>query len=140
MGERSEEDIDEELAQFQRPPNFRRRSGSDVSSNRPRVQRRRVRGDESPVSDDSEIEYLPDRFDSSGQPLETNNTALNGIPRQGSFEYLPRNENDWHVRGAWKALGDPDPVLVNDIAQTIGGFLRPGGTLLNIFEHALRDI
>ncbi|KAI0845962.1 hypothetical protein F5Y00DRAFT_272334 [Daldinia vernicosa] len=140
MGERSEEEIEEELALLQRPRNLRRRSGSDVSSNRPRVQRRRVRGDESPVSDDSEIEYLPDRFDPSGQPLETTNTAVDRFPRQGSFEYLPRNDDDWHIRGAWRSLGDPDPALVSDIAQTLGGLLRPGGSLMNMFGNALRDI
>lgn len=140
MGERSEEEIEEELALLQRPRNIRRRSGSDVSSNRPRVQRRRVRGDDSPVSDDSEIEYLPDRFDPSGQPLETKNTTVGGFTRQGSFEYLPRNDNDWHVRGAWRSLGEPDPALVSDIAQTLGGLLQPGGSLMNIFGHVLRDI
>lgn len=131
---------DEAPAPAHRPRNLRRRSGSDVSSNRPRVQRRRRRGDESPVSEGSDIEYLPERFDSSGRPLRTER-ALNGIPREGEFEHVPRDENDWHVRGAWRAAGDPDPALVNNLAQAFGGLLRPGGSgLMGLLGQAIRDI
>lgn len=124
----------------ERPRNPRRRSGSDVSSNRPRVQRRRRRGGDSPNSDGgSEIEYLPDRFDSSGRPLRTER-SLNDIPREGEFEHVPRDENDVHIRGAWRAFGDPDPALVSGIAQAVGGLLRPGSGLMGLLGQAIRDI
>ncbi|KAL7622828.1 hypothetical protein AAE478_006507 [Parahypoxylon ruwenzoriense] len=129
---------------FHRPHHTRRRSGSDTSSNRPRIQRRRRRRDESPVSEDDEIEYLPDRFDASGRPLGTDNNnnsgTLDGIPRQGSFEYMPRDGNDWHIRGAWRTIGNPDPAFVSDIARTVGGLLHQGGSspFLSILGRALR--
>ncbi|KAI1459194.1 hypothetical protein F4805DRAFT_473520 [Annulohypoxylon moriforme] len=135
-----EDAVDEELARLTRPRNSRRRSGSEPNYDRPRVQRRRRRGDQSPASDDGDIEYLPDRFDSSGRPLDNDESALSGIPRQGSFEYLPRDDNDWHVRGAWRTLGNPDPALVSGLAQTFGGLLQPRGGFMGLLGSALKDI
>ncbi|OTA91221.1 hypothetical protein M434DRAFT_397379 [Hypoxylon sp. CO27-5] len=137
-------DNDEELERQDRPGISRRRSGSEPSYDRPRASRRRRRNDEEPVSDDDEIEYLPDRFDASGRPLDNDddnyNTALNGIPKNGSFEYLPRTPDDWHIRGAWRTIGNPDPAFISDIAQTVDELLRPGGSLVGtLFRHALRD-
>lgn len=121
------------------PQTLRKRSDSDTSFNRPQYQRHKPRGDRSPHSDDGEVEYLPDRFDSSGQPLEADRT-LNGIPRRGSFEYLPRDGNDWHIRGAWRTIGDPDPLSFSELAQTFGGLLQPRGGLVGMLGDVLRDI
>ncbi|KAI1211526.1 uncharacterized protein F4807DRAFT_458421 [Annulohypoxylon truncatum] len=135
-----EDAVDEELARLTRPRNSRQRSGSEPHYDRPRVQRRRRRGDQSPASDDGDVEYLPDRFDPSGRPLDNDTNTLSGIPRQGSFEYLPRDDNDWHIRGAWRTLGNPDPTLVSELAQTFGGLLQPRGGLLGMLGHALKEV
>ncbi|KAI0008092.1 hypothetical protein F4779DRAFT_618966 [Xylariaceae sp. FL0662B] len=114
------------------PFNRRRRAGSDESSNRPRIQRRRRRHEQSPDSDNTDIEYLPDRFDASGRPLDPtayNNLRRGGNVRRGSFEYRPRHPNDWDIRGAWMASGDADTdpdLIIRDLARTFGGLLHGG--------------
>ncbi|KAI1081472.1 hypothetical protein F5B20DRAFT_588538 [Whalleya microplaca] len=131
----------------------RKRAGSDSSSDRPRIHRRRRRGDQSPNSDDDDasrgdVEYLPDRFDASGRPLDptTSSVRRGGNIRRGSFEYRPRRPDDWDIRGAWITSGDADPDRVmRDLADTFGGLLQQGsrsglfGLLGNALEGVVRE-
>lgn len=107
----------------------RRRSGSDPSSDRPVVQRRRRSGrDGSPRSDEDEVEVLPDRFDSAGRPVDANDPRR-WHSRTGEFEYRPRSGGDGssssgpHVQGAWGIHGT-DPEMVNRMAQGVGSLLQ----------------
>ncbi|KAF6801185.1 hypothetical protein CMUS01_15482 [Colletotrichum musicola] len=108
---------EEQLATL-RPVLNRRRSYSDPSSSRS-LGARRNRGGESPLNSDSEVENLPDRFDSQGRPLGSTGAMR---WRQGMFEYQPRSGNGWHSSGAW-AVGGTHGDAVQRIASDIEGIV-----------------
>lgn len=130
-------EADDQVTRRSRPPIRRHRSDSDPSADRPVVQRRRRRRDESPLSNDEEIEVLPARFDSAGRPLDAQDPR-GWTSRQGDFEYRPQSRNGTHVRGAW-GVGGTDPEMVNRMAQGVGNILegRQGflGLLGNVLSH-----
>lgn len=125
----------------------KRRRNSDPSSNRPLVTRHRdgpVESDRSSSASEDEIEVLPDRFDSQGQPLD-------GYPRRrgdggwterhGDFAYRSPRPGGAQVRGSWGVAGtDPEHVermmrdvsgvLAGEMPRGMGGWLGLAGRLL----------
>lgn len=121
-----------------RRPNFtRRRSDSDPSSNRPMVQRRKHRGDLSPVSDE-DVEVLPDRFDPAGRPIDPN-SPQRLHSRRGDFEYRSRDGNGMQVQGAWGVHGT-DPEMVNRMAQGFGDLLQGRHGWMGILGNVLTSL
>lgn len=88
---------------------------------------------EFPVDSDSEVEILPDRFDSQGRPLNRSSGAMRW--RQGAFESRPRNGNGWHTSGAW-AVGGTDDDAVQKIASDIEGMISGHGS----WKTLLKDV
>ncbi|KAH8893519.1 hypothetical protein GQ53DRAFT_763804 [Thozetella sp. PMI_491] len=118
--------------------NPRRRRGSDPSSNRPVIQRRRSRGEDSPDSElsEDEIEILPDRFDAHGRPLDHRGRPVGGLggragdsrwhSRRGDFEYRsPKGPGGWDVQGQWGVAGT-DPEAVERIVRGVTGAIEAG--------------
>lgn len=115
----------------------RERSDSDPSSNRqPALRRRRKRAekrsDNPGHAQEEEVEELPDRFDSSGQPLEgSSRGSARGdsgwTSRRGEFEYRPRGggsgDRNVHMQGSWGVAGT-DGDAVNNIARSVGDVLE----------------
>ncbi len=109
--------------------------GSDPSSNRPLITRRRTRRDESPDSElsEDEIEVLPDRFDAQGRPLDPRGRPVGGRAgdsrwhtRNGDFEYRsPRGRDGWNVRGQW-GIGGTDPEAVERMVRGVTGAIQGG--------------
>ncbi|TRX92034.1 hypothetical protein FHL15_007131 [Xylaria flabelliformis] len=125
-------------------PSPRTRSSSESAPNRLSLARRdrRLRG-VSPVSSDDgdDVVNLPDRFDSSGRPLDSRDRPSLRRSRSsyGEFEYRPQHPGDLSLRGAWAALpsgGDPD---VAQLVQTIGGLLQNQRGFLGTLGHLLQD-
>jgi hypothetical protein len=116
-------------------PRPRHRRSSDPSSDRPLV--RRPRGNRSPVSEsESDVEILPDRFDSHGRPLDrSSRRARRWTSRRGDFEYRPRHEGDWNVRGTWGVAGT-DNEAVERIVHDVEGVLEGRGSWIRL----LRDV
>lgn len=54
---------------------------------------------------DSEVEYLPDRFDSHGRPLSPSARKPGWTQRSGQFHRKPRRPRDWNVDGGWHVAG-----------------------------------
>ena len=113
----------------------RNRRGSDPSSNRPVITRRRTRRDDSPDSElsDEGIEVLPDRFDAQGRPLDRSGRPVGGRAgdsrwhtRQGDFEYRsPRGRDGLNVQGQW-GIGGTDPEMVERMVRGVTGALGSG--------------
>lgn len=113
----------------QSPPRVRRRRNTDPSSNRPlishRQQRARASGEDSDEEDT--IEYLPDRFDSQGRPLD-GSARGHSLPRmhsrRGDFEYhSPKGPGGLHMRGHWGVMGT-DSEAVERIVENVTGVLE----------------
>lgn len=113
----------------------RRRRYTDPSSDRPLVSHARQR-DRSlrrdSASDDEEdvVEYLPDRFDSRGRPLDGSGLSRgHSLPpgmhsRRGDFEYRsPRGPDGLHMRGQWGVMGT-DSEAVERIVKNVTGVLE----------------
>ncbi|KAI0528179.1 hypothetical protein F5B22DRAFT_641153 [Xylaria bambusicola] len=126
------------------PPS--KRSSSDPSSSRLALDHRdrRARNVSSDSSDDDDVVDLPERFDSSGRPLDPRNRSLRQSrrPSYGSFEYRPQHPGDLHMRGNWATLPSNEHLDAAQLAQTIGGLLQGQGgflgTLGHLIEHELK--
>lgn len=112
-----------------------RRSDTDPSSDRSLTQRRGRRQD-TDLSSENDVEVLPDRFDTSGRPLGSDD-ARRWATRGGSFEYRPQ-ERGTQMQGAWGVAGT-DAELVNRMAESVGSLLegKPGilGMLGSVISH-----
>jgi hypothetical protein len=137
---------DQQLASI-RPSLFRRRS-SDPSSNRPIIQRRRARGNNNPLSDaDSDVEILPDRFDSQGRPIgRSRGDGAAWNERHGTFDFYPRNrgDKDWGMTGAW-SVGGTDSESVEKIVRDVEGVLQGksgswGGLIRDVLGSGLAGL
>lgn len=64
---------------------------------------------------ESDVEYLPDRFDSRGRPLSTSGLDAGWTERNGQFRRRPRNKGDWDVSGLWH-IGGTDKEVVERVA------------------------
>ncbi|KAH8671322.1 hypothetical protein BX600DRAFT_510005 [Xylariales sp. PMI_506] len=131
-------DLGSQVARRTRPAFYRRRSDSDPSSDRPGVQRRRQRRNLSPLSDDDDIEVLPDRFDAAGHPLDPGDPRR-WTTRRGEFEYRPRHKNGSHVQGAW-GIGGTDPEMVNRMAEGFGQLLQSRQGWVGVLGNVLSTI
>ncbi|KAJ2967805.1 hypothetical protein NUW58_g10360 [Xylaria curta] len=105
---------------------------------------RRDRGprDASPHSsdDDGDVVDLPDRFDSSGRPLNPRDRPLHRRRSSyGEFEYRPRHPGDLSVRGQWATFPAVDDPEVARLAQTVGSLLQGQRGFLGTLGHLLQD-
>jgi hypothetical protein len=131
-------DPDNRVAPPRRPRFHRQRSDSDPSSDRPVVQRRKRRGDESPLSDEDDVdEVLPDRFDASGRPLDPTDPRR-WHSRRGEFEYRPRGGGT-HVQGAW-GIQSTDPEMVSRVAQGVGNLLQGRQGWMGVLGNVLTNL
>ena len=83
------------------------------SSGPPAAQR--MAHDDYPTDSDSEVEYLPDRFDSQGRPLSPSSRNTGWTQRNGQFHRKPRRARDWNVDGEWH-VGGTDRETVERMA------------------------
>jgi hypothetical protein len=102
---------------------LRLRRGSDPSWDRPLVSRRRHdRGYDD--DDDDEVEYLPNRFDAYGRPLDRRSSSHGAwSTRSGQFERRAQRPGDWDVRGAWQ-VGGTDPEVLERMVRGVTGALE----------------
>lgn len=145
MNERSSDNIDHENISrhedSRRPRDTRPRTRS--SSDPPSSRLVPIHRDHSPSpssSDDEDVVDLPDRFDSTGRPLDPRDRTLRR-PRSsyGEFEYRPQHPGDLSMRGAWAALPAQGDQEVARLAQTIGRFLEGQHGFLGALGHILQD-
>lgn len=114
----------------------KRRRNSDPSANRPVVGRHRNELPESDRSDSAsgdEVEVLPDRFDTTGRPIDPNapssskNARARGgwTERHGDFEYRSPRPGGTQARGMW-SVGGTDPDQVERMMQDVTGIIGDG--------------
>lgn len=116
----------------------KRRRNSDPSSNRPLVTRHRdglvesARSSASPSEGEDEIEVLPDRFDSQGQPLYDGHQRRRSgewTERHGDFAYRSSTRGAPQVvRGSWGVAGT-DPEHVERVMRDVSGVLMSAGEM-----------
>lgn len=82
----------------------------------PPVSRRKA-SEEDPDSE-SDVEYLPDRFDSRGRPLSAAEPGAGWTTRNGQFRRKPRHASDWDVGGMWH-VGGTDKEMVERMAENL---------------------
>ncbi|KAI1152000.1 hypothetical protein F4825DRAFT_476428 [Nemania diffusa] len=120
----------------------RKRSSSDPPSSHRALERRdsRPRGFSVNSSDDDNVVDLPDRFDSSGRPLDPRDRSLRR-PRSshGEFEYRPQHPGDLSMRGAWAAFQSGDEPGVARLTQTVSELLQGQRGFLGTLGHILQD-
>lgn len=64
---------------------------------------------------ESDVEYLPDRFDPSGRPLSSAEPDAGWTSRNGQFRRKPQRADDWDVGGMWH-IGGTDKEMVERMA------------------------
>lgn len=128
---------DNDSAVVPAPRRFRkRRRNSDPSANRPVVGRHRnelPESDRSGSGSEDEVEVLPDRFDTSGRPIDPNapsssrNARVRGgwTERHGDFEYRSPRPGGTQARGMW-SVGGTDPDQVERMMQDVTGIIGDG--------------
>lgn len=100
------------------------RRSSEPPSSRPIVRRNR-RSRDYPSGSDSpeEVEILPDRFDSHGQPLDGRSTSKSRwTTRKGTFHREPQRQGGLDVSGAWQVSGT-DGEAVDRLVKNFTGAL-----------------
>lgn len=132
---RGDDGPDDERGSVAPRPISRHRRSSDPLSDRP-VVRRRHHGDES--DSDSDVEDLPERFDTQGRRLDGRNET--GRPRmttrRGEFERRPQRPGDWDVRGAWQVNGT-DSERVERLVRDVTGVLEGRGSWIGLLGNVL---
>jgi hypothetical protein len=114
----------------------KRRRNSDPSANRPVVGRPRnglAESDRSSSGSEDEVEVLPDRFDTSGRPIDPNapssSRSARARPRwterHGDFEYRSPRPGGMQARGMW-SVGGTDPDQVERMMQDVTGIIGDG--------------
>lgn len=95
--------------------------------------------------DDDEVETLPDRFDSRGQPLSGSGASSSRpgrsrsgfTSRRGDFEYRnPKRDDGWNIRGQWGVAGTDDSDverIANGMKGALDGFGSGSSKLPGIF-------
>ena len=112
----------------------RRRRSSDPSSDRPVVARRRRGGE---VDSDSEVEDLPDRFDSQGRPLDGRSaTHSRWTARGGTFARPPRRAGGWDMQGAWQVSGT-EQEAVERLVRSVTGALEGRRSWMGVIGDVL---
>ncbi|KAI1823430.1 hypothetical protein F4861DRAFT_510197 [Xylaria intraflava] len=92
------------------------------------------------VSDDGDVVDLPNRFDSSGRPLDPHlQTRHRPRSNHGEFEYRPQHPGDASMRGEWATFSVGENLDVVQFAQTIGGLLGRQRGLVGALGHMLQD-
>ncbi|KAK7923005.1 hypothetical protein PG985_007076, partial [Apiospora marii] len=114
-----------------------RHSDSDLSSDRTLSHRRGRRRDPDLSSEENDVEVLPDRFDTSGRPLEPGDPGR-WTSRGGSFEYRPRDRGT-QMQGAW-GVGGTDADMVNRMAESVGSLLEGKSGLLGILGNVISHL
>lgn len=126
-----------------RHENARERSSSDPCSDR-QISRYRDRRRHDVLSNtsnnDEDVVLLPDRFDSSGRPLDQQDQDLHR-PRtsHGELEYLPQYPGDLSMHGLLAISSIDDPLDMVHFARTVGGLLQRQHGLIGILGHMLQD-
>ncbi|KAI1351003.1 hypothetical protein F5Y01DRAFT_325734 [Xylaria sp. FL0043] len=118
------------------------RTRSEPASNRLALDHRdrRRRSDSPTSSGDEEIINLPDRFDSSGRPLDPRDrTSRRPRARSGEFEYRPQYPGDLSMRGAWATIPIDEHLRLEDVAQTVSRLLQGQRGFLGTLGHLLED-
>lgn len=106
------------------------RRASDTTHDRPRGH-----GDESDSG--SEVEDLPDRFDSHGRPLDRRAASSDRwTSRSGAFRRQPQRPGDWDVRGAWHVGGTNDEA-VQRLATGMTDALDGRGSWMNVIGQVI---
>lgn len=101
-------------------PGVHRRWSSDPSAGRPVIRRRDAGSSDS----DGDVESLPDRFDSEGQPLGGRSASHHRwTTRRGTFERPPQRPGGWDVKGAWQVSGT-DGEAVDRLVRNVTGALE----------------
>ncbi|KAK7952286.1 uncharacterized protein PG986_008014 [Apiospora aurea] len=113
------------------------RSDSDPSSDRSLTHRRGRRQDTDPSTEGNDVEVLPDRFDTSGRPLEPDDPRR-WTTREGNFEYRPRDRGT-QIQGAW-GVGGNDAEMVNRMAESVGSLLEGKSGLLGILGNVISNL
>ncbi|KFA77253.1 hypothetical protein S40288_01300 [Stachybotrys chartarum IBT 40288] len=126
-----QEEVEEAEALAGTRPRPRRRRSSDPSSDRPLVRRSGTRNHESGVSDEEEVEVLPDRFDPNGAPVDGRTGQRKWTSRSGDFVRRPQHDGDWDVRGAWQ-VGGTEAETVERLAKTVTGVLEGRNTWMQL--------
>lgn len=110
----------------------RTRRASDPSSNRPLISRRHSDNDFSPTSSDdeeAEVEYLPDRFDAQGRPIDRYGLGPPRVhSRRGEFA---GKRGGWDVAGRWQVAGTDD-VAVEKIVKKVTDVVEGRGSILGL--------
>ncbi|KAK8048733.1 hypothetical protein PG994_010463 [Apiospora phragmitis] len=114
-----------------------RRSNSDPSSDRSLTHRRGRKRDADLSSEENDVEVLPDRFDTSGRPLEPDDPRRL-TTRGGSFEYRPR-DREMQMQGAW-GVGGTDADMVNRMAESVGSLLEGKSGFLGILGNVISHL
>ena len=106
----------------------RRTRTKDFSDSEPIVERRRRqsvglptarrRAFEQGPDSGSDVEYLPDRFDSHGRPLSPTGPEVGWTERNGQFRRVPRHAGDWDVGGGWY-IGGTNKDMVEHMAGNL---------------------
>lgn len=78
----------------------------------------RRKGFEDDTDAESDIEDLPDRFDSSGRPLSSAEPDAGWTSRSGQFRRKPQRTGDWDVGGRWH-IGGTDKEVVERMAGNL---------------------
>lgn len=101
-----------------------RRRNSDPTPSRFMSTRSDRRGRHHSDSDsNSEIEQLPDRFDSHGSPLDGRTASQDRwTTRRGTFRREPQRPGAWDVHGAWQVSGT-DGEAVDRLVKNFTGAL-----------------
>lgn len=119
------------------------RGSSDPSADRPMVRRQPRNRDSRDSEGEEDVEYLPDRFDSHGRPLDARSARQyphdgQWTMRRGEFERRPRRPGDWDVRGAWQ-VGGTDPEAVERMVRGVTGALDGRGGWIGVLGSVLNS-
>ncbi|KAI1128843.1 hypothetical protein F5Y10DRAFT_264729 [Nemania abortiva] len=121
----------------------RTRSSSDSPSFHRALSRRDhgSRGVSPNSLDDGDVVSLPDRFDSSGRPLDPRDRTLRrSRSSYGEFEYRPQYPGDLSMRGQWVAFPAGGDEGVARLTQTVGELLQGHQGFLGSLGHVLQDV
>ena len=128
------------LTRFTSNSNHQRSPSSSSDPSHNSAVRRRKRGSYDSDSSSDETEALPDRFDSHGRLLDRDSVShRRWISRRGDFEYKPKRDGDWNVKGAWQ-VGGTDQEMIEKIVRNVTGVLEGRQNWLGMLGNVLEEL
>ncbi|POR31807.1 Uncharacterized protein TPAR_07971 [Tolypocladium paradoxum] len=116
-------------------PGFHRRRTSDPSADRPVIRRRDAGG----LDSDEDVESLPDRFDSEGQPLDGRSASHHRwTTRRGTFERPPQRPGGWDIKGAWLVSGT-EGEAVDRLVRNVTGALEGQRSWMSVIGDVIGE-